>query len=336
MGVSAPAWSVLNPGKILPEGRLSRARIHRNRNARSAAVMGVRCNVGAVPASLSFRTLRAQTSDEWRPLDRKGEARAHGPERKSAGRPTPAPIMARMKGPTEQPVGPSNGSPAGDSTDALRLLPGVRGADRKVEAGQELFGVGAPFDGVHNLIDGWVALYTLLEDGRRQIVQFVLPGGVFGMFGASSGRTTYGAQALTEVLVCVIPQAVLSANLRDTPDVAARLVRSLSRDRALAFDHLTSVGRRNARERIACLILELFVRCRTQWPGNRIEEMYLPLTQEHIGDATGLTFVHVNRVLRTLRKEGVVEFHHRRLRILDPDRLVGVAGVDHNAAMAWL
>src|SRR3546814_10216130 len=62
--------------------------------------------------------------------------------------------------------------------------------------------------------------------------------------------------------------------------------------------------------------------------------MYLPLTQEHIGDATGLTFVHVNRILRTLRKEGVVEFHHRRLRILDPDRLVRVAGVDHNAAMA--
>src|SRR3546814_2428575 len=59
--------------------------------------------------------------------------------------------------------------------------------------------------------------------------------------------------------------------------------------------------------------------------------MYLPLTQEHIGDATGLTFVHVNRILRTLRKEGVVEFHHRRLRILDPDRLVRVAGVDHNA-----
>lgn len=156
------------------------------------------------------------------------------------------------------------------------------------------------------------------------------------MFGASSGRTTYGAQALTEALVSVVPLAVLTARLRDSPDVTARLVRSLSRDRALAFDHLTSVGRRNARERVACLILELFVRCRTQWPGNRIEEMYLPLTQEHIGDATGLTFVHVNRVLRTLRKEGVVEFHHRRLRILDPDRLVGVAGVDHNAAMAWL
>src|SRR3546814_19879586 len=76
------------------------------------------------------------------------------------------------------------------SADALRLLPGLHGADRRIEAGQELFGVGARFDAVCNLIDGWVALYTLLEDGRRQIVQFVLPGGVFGMFGTLSGRAT--------------------------------------------------------------------------------------------------------------------------------------------------
>lgn len=290
--------------------------------------------MGAAPASLSFRTLRAQTSDGWRPLDRKGGARAHGPEPESVGRSTPAPNVAWMTQPADRLGG--SGSGDGPVADELRLLPGSRSTDRKVEAGQELFGVGAPFDAVYNLIDGWVALYTLLEDGRRQIVQFVLPGGVFGMCGGSSGRTTYGAQALTEALVSVVSLAVLTARLRDSPDVTARLVRSLSRDRALAFDHLTSVGRRNARERVACLILELFVRCRTQWPGNRIEEMYLPLTQEHIGDATGLTFVHVNRILRALRKEGVVEFHHRRLRILDPDRLVGVAGVDHNAAMAWL
>src|SRR3546814_2186141 len=124
------------------------------------------------------------------------------------------------------------------------------------------------------------------------------------MFGTLSGRATYGAQALTGALVCRIPLDALNARVRDNPDVAVRLVRSLSRDRALAFDHLTSVGRCNARERVARLVLELFVRCRTQWPGNRIEEMYLPLTQEHIGAATGLTFVHVNRISRTLRKAG--------------------------------
>jgi hypothetical protein len=61
--------------------------------------------------------------------------------------------------------------------------------------------------------------------------------------------------------------------------------------------------------------------------------MLLPLTQEDIGDATGLTNVHVNRILRDLREEGVVEFHYRRLRIINPDKLADVAGVDPRVAV---
>ncbi|MDF2119187.1 helix-turn-helix domain-containing protein [Roseiarcaceae bacterium H3SJ34-1] len=55
-----------------------------------------------------------------------------------------------------------------------------------------------------------------------------------------------------------------------------------------------------------------------------------------MGDATGLTNVHVNRVLRDLRKEGIAEFHYRRLRILNPDRLVDVAGIDPHVALSWI
>src|SRR3546814_19182493 len=83
--------------------------------------------------------------------------------------------MGRMTGPPDRPGGSGNGPVVDDGADALRLLHGLHGADRRIEAGQELFGVGARFDAVCNLIDGWVALYTLLEDGRRQLVQFVLP-----------------------------------------------------------------------------------------------------------------------------------------------------------------
>src|SRR3546814_10980328 len=95
-----------------------------------------------------------------------------------------------------------------------------------------------------------------------------------------------------------------------------RLALLTSRDRSLAFSHLTSIGRRSARERVAHLLLELFIRRRAHWQGQRIEEMHLPLTQEHIGDATGLTGAHVNRVLRDLREERVVEFPYRSLRKL--------------------
>jgi len=104
----------------------------------------------------------------------------------------------------------------------------------------------------------------------------------------------------------------------------------------LAFDRLTSIGRHSARERVAHLLLELFIGYRTQWPGSQIKEMHLPLTQEHIDDATGLTFVPVNRVLRDLRKDGIVDFHYRRLQILAPAKLSDVAGLGPQLVMFWI
>jgi CRP/FNR family transcriptional regulator len=228
------------------------------------------------------------------------------------------------------------GAAAPSSTEGYRLLPRYGWGDRKIEAGRDLFSVGSTGNAIFNLIDGWVALYTQLEDGRRQIVQFALPGAILGVLPSNRSQATFGALALTDVVVSVIPTSMLATLSRDEPELTMRLARSLARDCSLAFDHLTSIGRRSARERVAHLLLELFTRYRAQWPGNRSEEMPLPLTQEQIGDATGLTSVHVNRVLSGLRKERIVEFHYRRLRILDPDRLIEVAGVEPEMATAWL
>lgn len=222
------------------------------------------------------------------------------------------------------------------SAESHRLIPRYRDGDRRIEAGRDLFGIGSNGKTIFNLLDGWVAVYTLLEDGRRQIVQFALPGAILGVLPSRRASATVGAQALTDVVVSVIPLTALASHTRAEPEISMRLVRSLANDCNLAFDHLTSIGRRSARERVAHLLLELFTRYRAQWPGNRSEEMTLPLTQEQIGDATGLTFVHVNRVLSALRKEGIVQFHYRRLRILDPDRLIEVAGVDPEVVTAWL
>lgn len=222
------------------------------------------------------------------------------------------------------------------STDPHRFIPRYRSGDRTIEAGRDLFSIGSTGKTIFNLLDGWVALYMLLEDGRRQIVQFALPGAVIGILPSWRAQSTFGAQALTDAVVSVIPTSMITSLSRKEPEITMRLAQSLARDCSLAFEHLTSVGRRSARERIAHLLLELFTRYRAQWPGNRIEEMVLPLTQEQIGDATGLTFVHVNRVLSTLRKERIVEFHYRRLRILNPDRLVEVAGIDPQIARGWL
>jgi CRP-like cAMP-binding protein len=207
--------------------------------------------------------------------------------------------------------------------------------DRTFAAGRHLLALGEPCDAIYHLLDGWVCLYKLLDDGRRQVLQFALPGAVLG-FPPTKRGLTYGAQALTSGTVCVIPRDNLSAMFGKHPEMAMRMVCLVSRDRSLAYDRLSGVGRRTARQRVAHLFLELFVRSRMQWPGHHAEEMHLPLTQELIGDATGLTGVHVNRVLRSLRQEGIVEFHYRRLRIMNPDGLLDVAGVTPRLMFPWL
>jgi len=234
------------------------------------------------------------------------------------------------------PARASRGLCADLTPELVSVVASHKSGDREFKAGEDLFSLGEPCDSIYNLAHGWVILYNILEDGRRQILHFALPGAVLGFHPARGATMTYGAQALTDIVVCTIPHKALLPLVNQQPELGLRLAWLIARDCSLAFDRLTSIGRHSARERVAHLLLKLFIRYRAQWPGSRIEEMHLPLTQEHIGDATGLTFVHVNRVLRNLRKDGILEFHYRRLRILDPDKLVDVAGIDPQLVISWI
>jgi len=223
----------------------------------------------------------------------------------------------------------------GDGAGILRIAASRKSGNRAMRAGRNMFRIGERRDTVYFLAEGWAFLYNISKNGRRQILHFALPGDVLGFHPAGGDVTSYGAQALTDIVVSTIPHKTLEHLAIEFPEVGMTLARMMSRDRDLAYGHLTNIGRRTARERVANLILELYVRYGSQWPGACATEMHLPLTQEHVGDATGLTSVHVNRVLRGLRQEKIVEFHYRRLRILDPDRLVDAASVDPQVMRSW-
>lgn len=201
-------------------------------------------------------------------------------------------------------------------------------SSRKIKSGSDLFRTGDKCEHTLSLVDGWFALYEIMEDGRRQILHLAMPGALLA-FGFIPGvRATYSARALTNALISVIHPDGIEHMCGQDPRMALQLAHLISRDRSLAYDHLSSLGRRSARERVAHLLLELYIRSRAQWPGYRVEEMQLPLVQEDIADATGLTGVHVNRVLQDLRRHRILEFHYRRLRIMNPDALVDAAVVD--------
>lgn len=204
---------------------------------------------------------------------------------------------------------------------AARLL---ASATRRVKAGRDLLKQGETADSVYLLRDGWTALYTVLPDGRRQVLRFSLPGDMLAL-GCRLERSPYAVQALTDVTVCVVPRRRLLDLGRIHPTLALELLSLACDDCSAAYDHLISVGRRTARERVAILLLEIFCRARKAIATARGEAIALPLTQAHIGDALGLTSVHTNRMLARLRDDGIIALSKRTLLVLDADRLAAVA-----------
>jgi CRP/FNR family transcriptional regulator, anaerobic regulatory protein len=210
----------------------------------------------------------------------------------------------------------------------LRVLSTYKSADRDLKAGEHLFTVGEPCEAIHVLVRGWAYVFSPLADGRQIIFQFGLPGTVIGFHPEPNATAACSARALTDATAHVVSYDQLSRLFRDNPDMAVRLTALLSQDRKLAFDRLTSTCRHSARRRVSQLLLELALQGWPFAPRVGAQNLFIPVTQEHLADATGLSTVHVNRVLSTLRRERIVEFQHRRLRILSFTKLRAAAGGD--------
>jgi CRP/FNR family transcriptional regulator len=201
-------------------------------------------------------------------------------------------------------------------------------SDRRfVPAGTELFAEGETSDNLYVVLSGWLFLYRILEDGRRQILDFALPGAVLGYHARPESPFTFSAEAITNAEVAVIPISRVSNLLSQGSACAITLLEAANESLLGAFDTLTDVGRRTAREAIAHFLLRMARRIGAQAGANGEDAMSFPLRQEHIGDALGLTSVHVCRTLGKLRNDGLVEVGQGRLRIIDADALADDASV---------
>jgi CRP/FNR family transcriptional regulator len=219
--------------------------------------------------------------------------------------------------------------------EAFRELKESRRAVRVLDAGLPIYRQGDPAGDLFNLVSGWVVQYQDLEDGRRQVLRFLVPGALFGYEPSGVKGMCHGAEALTNASLCVIP-AVRMTELRHRHDAFnERFLWMVERDSHLAFDHMMSLGQRDARERVAHLLLELAVRSSGHLPVTPGEVFKIPLNQPLIAEATGLTAIHVNRMLRRLREDQILDFHHGRLTVIHPEQLVALAGVSDSMLALW-
>ena len=185
-------------------------------------------------------------------------------------------------------------------------------------------------DHVHLMIDGWSCRYKVLEDGSRQITAFLVPGR-FLRYAHYAVRPD-GSQhrvSMTDCRVAFIPRAKMletfgAGRTSCAPCGWASLV-----DEAVLRAWIVNMGRRDALERAGHLICEMHARLRNvgMIEGGAFE---LPLTQEDMGDALGLSSVHINRVLKRLREQELVTFKRQQIVILDMPKLYGLVGFDPN------
>jgi cAMP-binding proteins - catabolite gene activator and regulatory subunit of cAMP-dependent protein kinases len=199
---------------------------------------------------------------------------------------------------------------------------------REHDRAQELFVVNS----------GWLLSFVLLDDGSRQILRLHLPGDMVGLSCAAFNEATESLVALTDVRLSPVEKSSLSRLFVEHPRLGALLFLIAQAEKVSLSDRLASLGRTSAKARVAALILDTVARLRVM-DAKLGDSFAFPLTQEEIGDATGLTAVHVNRMIRALVEDGLIARQANQLTIRNEQRLAEVANyINRYAALDtdWL
>lgn len=177
------------------------------------------------------------------------------------------------------------------------------------------------------LLEGFIERYKDTPEGRRQILAIHVPGDFVDLHSYPLKRLEHSVAALTPVKVALFPHAAIRALTEQSATLTELLWRSTLIDAAINREWIVSIGARSAAVRLAHLFCEMFLRLERvgMTEGTRFA---LPLTQIDLADATGLTPVHANRMLRQLREQGLVEFRQGQVEIRDWPALRGFAEFD--------
>jgi CRP/FNR family transcriptional regulator, anaerobic regulatory protein len=205
-------------------------------------------------------------------------------------------------------------------------LEAVHWSARTAVKGSIIIDQGANREAVFVLLSGWAFRFQTLPDGKRQILDFIFAGCLVG-FGCGT-TNSYGVEAVTDCKIASVSYAQFRRLLSVCPSLAIHVAERVSDSEMRAHDHITSLGRRSARERIAGFIVELASKTPKAAAEGARRSFELPVTQIMIGDALGLSNEHVCRVLGKLANDGVLRFDRHMLEVLDEAALVREAGMN--------
>ena len=211
--------------------------------------------------------------------------------------------------------------------DVLALLDSCQDV-RSIEMRRDLVREGENPDHVHLILEGWACRYQQLENGNRQITAFLLPGDFCDTHITLFSQMDHSIGTVTRCKVARIPRATID-ELAARPRIARAFWWGGLVDEAVLRAWIVNLGSRDAPNRLAHLLCELYTRLETVGQASG-QVLLLPLTQEELGDALGLTGVHVNRSLKKLADANLICYKRQSMQILNFEALREMAGFRPN------
>ena len=196
----------------------------------------------------------------------------------------------------------------------------------EVEAGATLMMEGSSSPQLYTALTGMGLRYKTLENGNRQVINFVLPGDFIGLQAGVMQQMKHSVEATTQMRLCVFDRKHLWTLFRDHPDRAFDLTWVAAVEEHYLGETLAVIGRMEAVERVARAFVKLFDQAAALGL-TKEARMRLPYRQQDIADAIGLSLVHTNKMVKRLRLDGLADWHDGVLDILDYDGLCKVAHV---------
>jgi len=201
--------------------------------------------------------------------------------------------------------------------EQLDLLQEFKSCDRIVPIHMHLYRTGERPREIYNLLSGWVALYRILESGKRQILKIAQPGAFLAYQAKLDDPMLHSAVCISDVSVCIFPRRTFPSLLEQHPALRGKLAGILSQDVIQGQDLLTNIGGRSGIERVAHFLFQIYLQRCPRQQGSNEDIQAIPLTQEMIGDALGFTPVHINRIMRQLRERRLAMLHKGMLKVLN-------------------
>ncbi len=199
-----------------------------------------------------------------------------------------------------------------------------KSGELQVEAGTTILMEGSNSPQLYTVLSGMGTRYKTLEDGNRQVINFLFPGDFIGMQAGIMGEMKHSVDSSTPMILCVFNRSDLWSMFKSHPDRAFDLTWIAAVEEHFLGETIATLGQRDASERIAWALLRMYSRLRAVGL-ERDGAVPLPFRQRDLADALGLSLVHTNKTLAALRLRGLASWCDGRLTIPDLDALASLA-----------